>query len=146
MPTRNLARLEQSLTQLAVGQLAGVDLRPHLDIDKELTLSDLGGDTFQTIQKLAPFGQGNPLPTFLSQSVEVVNCYPMGNGGEHLKLRLRQGGTVWNGVGFRLGSHLAEISSPLDIVYNLEVDRWGGGERLRLNLLDFRLSEQPKGS
>jgi len=32
---------------------------------------------------------------------------------------------------------LAEVCSPLDIVYNLEIDRWGGEERLRLNILDF---------
>jgi len=40
-------------------------------------------------------------------------------------------------VGFRLGNYQAEISSSLDIVYNLEIDRWGGEERLRLNILDF---------
>jgi single-stranded-DNA-specific exonuclease len=32
---------------------------------------------------------------------------------------------------------LAEISPYLDIVYNLEIDRWGGREKLRLNILDF---------
>jgi hypothetical protein len=61
----------------------------------------------------------------------------MGNNGEHLRLKIRQGGTVWDGVGFGLGNHLAEASPLLDVVYNLEVDRWGGEERLRLNILDF---------
>jgi len=137
LPTKNLARLKQHLSQLATTQLAGVDLRPRLDIEAEVTLPELGGNTFQTIQQLAPFGQGNPVPTFLSRSVEVFDCRTMGGNGEHLRLRLRQGGMVWEGVGFRLGNYLAEVSSPLDIVYNLEVDRWGGEERLRLNILDF---------
>jgi len=61
----------------------------------------------------------------------------MGSSSEHLRLKLKQGGTVWDGVAFRLGNYLAEVSSPLVIVYNLEVDRWGGEERLRLNILDF---------
>jgi len=137
LPTRNLPRLKQHLSQLAATQLAGIDLRPHLDIDAEVALPDLSGDTFQTIQQLAPFGHGNPVPTFLSRKVEVVDCHAMGSNGEHLRLKLQQGGTVWDSVGFRLGNYLAEVSSPLDIVYNLEVDRWGGGERLRLNILDF---------
>ncbi len=137
LPTRNLPRLHQSLSQIATTQLAGVDLRPKLDIDAEVRLSDLGGDTFPIIQKLAPFGQGNPAPTFLSRRVEVVDCQTMGGNGEHLRLKLRQGGTVWDGVGFRLGTYLTEASSPLDIVYNMEVDRWSGKERLRLNILDF---------
>ena len=137
LPTKNLARLQQILSQLATSQLEGVDLRPHLDIDAEATLPELTGDTFQTIQKLAPFGRGNPAPTFLSRRVEVVNCRTMGNSGEHLRLKLKQGDAVWDGVAFRLGNSLAEISSPLDIVYNLEIDRWRGEETLRLNILDF---------
>jgi len=143
--TKNLARLQQTLLQLATTQLAGVDLRPHLDIDAEVTLPDLAGDTFQAIQQLAPFGQGNPAPTFLSRRVEVIDCQTIGANGEHLRMKLKQDGTVWNGVGFGLGNYLAEVSSPLDIVYNLEVDRWGGEETLRLNILDFvpAISNQP---
>ena len=137
LPTKNLARLQQTLSQLATIQLAGVDLRPRLDIDAEVALPDLGGDIFQTIQQLAPFGHGNPLPTFLSRRVELAHYHTMGSEGEHLRLKLKQGGTIWDGVGFGLGNYLAELSSPLDIVYNLEMDRWGGEERLRLNILDF---------
>ena len=74
MPTRNLPRLQQALQQLATIQLEGVDLRPKLDIDAEVMLSELGGDTFPAMQKLAPFGRGNPVPTFLTRGVEVVDC------------------------------------------------------------------------
>ncbi len=137
LPTKKLPQLEQSLQELATVQLSGVDLCPQLVIDTEVNLRDLSGSTFPAIQQLAPFGQDNAAPTFLSRRVEVVDCRTMGNNGEHVRLKLRQGGTVWDGVGFRLGSYLAELSSPLDIVYNLEVDHWGGGERLRLNILDF---------
>ncbi|MFC2006375.1 single-stranded-DNA-specific exonuclease RecJ, partial [Chloroflexota bacterium] len=137
LPTRNLPRLEQALLQMATTQLDGVDLRPKLDIDAEVKLFDLGGDTFPTIQKLSPFGHSNPSPIFLSRGVEVADCRSMGANGEHLRLKLKQGNLVWDGVGFRLGNYLTETASPLDIVYNLEVDRWGGKERLRLNILDF---------
>jgi single-stranded-DNA-specific exonuclease len=61
----------------------------------------------------------------------------MGNSGEHLRLKLQQGGTLWEGVAFGSANYLDEISSSLDIVYNLEIDRWGGEEKLRLNILDF---------
>jgi len=137
LPTRNLPRLKQRLLELATAQLDGVDLRPRLDIEAEVTLPELGGETFQAIQQLAPFGQGNPVPTFLSRGVKVIDCRPMGNSGEHLRLKLEQGNTAWNGVAFRGGDYLAEVSSLLDIVYNVEMDRWGGGERLRLNIQDF---------
>jgi single-stranded-DNA-specific exonuclease len=137
LPTRNLASLHEALLHLATDQLTGADLRPYLDIDATVALPDLGGDTFQITQQLAPFGRGNPVPTFLSRNVEVINCRTMGNGGEHLRLKLKQGGSVWDSVGFRLGGYITELSSRLDIVYNLEVDRWRGEEKLRLNILDF---------
>ncbi|MFC2048190.1 single-stranded-DNA-specific exonuclease RecJ [Chloroflexota bacterium] len=133
--TRNLPRFQYALLQLATTQLEGVELYPKLDIDTEVTLPNLGGDTFPLIQKLAPFGRGNPAPTFLSRRIEVTDCQGLGNSGEHLKMKLRQGGTIWDGVAFGLANHM--VSSPLDIVYNLEVDRWGGEKRLRLNILDL---------
>jgi single-stranded-DNA-specific exonuclease len=137
LPTKNLPRLKKALLELASAELAKVDLRPSLEIDAEIKLTDLGGDTFPALEKLAPFGRGNPHPTFLSRKVEVIDCWPIGASGEHLKLKLRQDGFVWDGIAFRAGDYLKEIASVMDIVYNLEVDQWRGEERLRLNLLDF---------
>jgi hypothetical protein len=61
----------------------------------------------------------------------------MGNNGNHLRLKLSQEGMKWDAVAFGWGGFLNEVSSPLDIVYNLEADQWQGEERLRLNMLDF---------
>ena len=137
LPTKNLPHLEQQLQQVAATELDGIDLRPKLDIDAQTTLYQLGGATYQAIQELAPFGQGNPLPIFLSRSVEVVNCQAMGNNGEHLRLKLKQNGVTWDAVAFRLGSYLTEVHSVIDIVYNLKLEQWRGQETLRLNILDF---------
>lgn len=146
LPTQNLPRFEETLLDLAATQLREVDLHPSLDIDAEVTLPGLGGDTFQITQQLAPFGRGNPIPTYLSRRVEVIDCRTMGNGGEHLRLKLGQGGTRWDGVAFRQGDCLADVTPALDIVYNLEIDRWQGKETLRLNILDFAPTGQSSKS
>jgi len=142
LPTKNLFRLEQQLVQLAATELAGLDLRPKLDIDAQVTLNELGGSTFQTIQKLAPFGQGNPLPTFLSRNVKVAECLVMGNNGEHLRLKLKQNGITWDAVAFGLGGYLSKAHSAIDVVYNLKLEHWCGEERLRLNILDLAPTNQ----
>jgi single-stranded-DNA-specific exonuclease len=141
LPTRKLPSLKEALLKMATTELAGVDLRPHLDIDAEVRLTELGGDSLPAMQKLAPFGYGNPHPSFLSRRVEVSDCRTMGASGEHLRLKLRQDGVVWDGVAFQAGDYRKEVVSPLDIVYNLEVDHWGGESKLRLNLLDFAPSK-----
>jgi single-stranded-DNA-specific exonuclease len=140
MPTKDLPHLEQELAAFAEEKLSGVELRPHLNIDALVTLNNLAGDTYPTTQLLAPFGHGNPVPSFLSRGVETLERRTMGNAGEHLRLKLRQNGTVWDSVAFRLGNHQAEFAPRIDIVYNLEVDNWGGKKQLRLNILDFKKS------
>jgi single-stranded-DNA-specific exonuclease len=144
MPMKDLPRLEEGLSALVAEQLRGIELRPHLDIDAQVTLRELGGDTYQTTQMLAPFGRDNPVPVFLSRNVELAERRTMGNGGEHLRMKLKQAGTVWDCVAFRLRDHLMEMGPRLDIVYNLEKDHWNGKEQLRLNILDFKKSAQER--
>lgn len=135
--TRDLPHLQEKLLEIAAERLASVDLRPRIDIDAEVRLPAMAGNTFASLQKLAPFGQGNPVPTFLSRKVSVLECRTMGAGGDHLRLRLRQDNAIWDAVAFDMGNSRSEISSLIDIVYSLELDRWNGQERLRLNILDF---------
>jgi single-stranded-DNA-specific exonuclease len=141
MPTKNLPALEKELLALGAEQLKDTELMPHLDIDALVTLPELGGDTYETTQLLAPFGIGNPIPTFMSIGVELLEWRRMGTNGEHLRMKLRQAGTVWDSVAFRLVSHIDELSSTINLVYNLETDNWGGKENLRLNVLDFKASQ-----
>jgi single-stranded-DNA-specific exonuclease len=77
------------------------------------------------------------MPIFLSCGVKVIESRTVGNDGGHLKLKLRDGNTVWKGIGFGLGYLADEISSHLDIVYHLTVDQWGENELLALEILDF---------
>jgi single-stranded-DNA-specific exonuclease len=137
LPSANVAPLRERLVELARQRLADVELHPVLTIDAELPLSALSGDTFKLIERLAPFGVGNPAPTFLARRVKVADYHYVGSGGEHLKLKLQDGKVIWDAIGFGLGNLAPGIASYLDIVYNLGIDRWEGGERLQLNILDF---------
>jgi single-stranded-DNA-specific exonuclease len=137
VPRRNLAQLEERLISLAMDQLGHLELRPEIVIDAELPLTILAGDTFNLIQRLSPFGRGNPQPTFFSRQVEVIECRNFGKRGEWLRLKLRQGNVTWQAVDFESRRAKEEIPSHIDIVYNLEKSRWNGEEVLGLNLRDF---------
>lgn len=112
-----------------------VDLRPVLTIDMALPLSEVSSRTFKQISKLAPFGQANHIPTFLSRGVQIVESKTVGENGEHLKLKIRSGRVIWDAIGFDLGDR--QLASHIDVVYNLEVEQWGGKNSLRLRLLDL---------
>jgi single-stranded-DNA-specific exonuclease len=134
---QNLAQLEERITTLATEQLGHLDLRPEIVIDADVPLSILAGDTFNLMQKLSPFGRGNPQPTFLTRQVEVIECRNFGNQGEWLRLKLKQGNVTWQAVDFKSQRTREEIPSYIDILYNLEKSRWNGEEVLGLNLRDL---------
>lgn len=134
---QNLAQLEDYITRLATDQLGQLDLHPEIVIDAELPLSTFSVETFNLIQKLSPFGRGNPQPTFLTRQVEVIECRNFGNQGAWLRLKLKQGNITWQAVDFESRRTRKEIPSRVDIVYNLEKSRWNGEEVLSLNLRDF---------
>ncbi|MDV2990069.1 MAG: single-stranded-DNA-specific exonuclease RecJ [Dehalogenimonas sp.] len=135
---QDLPELAALLGEIADRELAALDLQPVLQIDAEATLKELGGGLFQMLQSLAPFGEGNRPPLFVSRCVSVPDYRAIGAGGDHLKLRLTQGGVVWEGIAFRQAAEMKKIlPDPLDIVYNLEMDRFNGRETLRLNIVDF---------
>jgi len=133
---QNLAQLEERITGLATDQLGHLDLRPEIVIDADVPLSILVGDTYNLIQKLSPFGRGNPQPTFLTRQVEVIECRNFGNQGEWLRLKLKQGNVTWQAVDFKSQRKPEEIPSHIDIVYNLERTNWNGEDVLSLNLRD----------
>jgi len=134
MPRANMEQLHKRLLEIAE-PLADADLCPTLFIDAEMPLSEISGGIYKLIGKLAPFGQANPVPTLLSRRVKLINSRFIGNNGKHLKLKLRDGPIVWDAIVFNHNEK--QMSSYLDIVYNLEAESWGGREMLRLNIIDF---------
>ena len=138
LKTANLAEFSALISGIAARGLASLDLQPVLSIDAEARLHELGGGMFQMLNRLAPFGEGNRPPLFVTRCVSVTDYRTMGTAGEHLKLRLTQGGATWEAVAFRQAEEIKKIlPSPLDVVYNLELDRYNGRETVRLNIIDF---------
>lgn len=133
----DLAQLEKKLMDLGTSQLSHLDIQPKLTIDAEIPLSTLNGEILNLIQKLTPFGEGNPQPTFLSRGVEVVESHNFGNEGKHLELKLRQNHVTWQAFDFNSQKLAEEIPTHIDIVYQLGKGYWGDEEVLRLNLVDF---------
>jgi single-stranded-DNA-specific exonuclease len=86
---------------------------------------------------MEPVGAGNPMPYFLARDLELLEAKPMGNSGEHMRLRVRNDRGAWSAVGFGLGTREAELTSRLDIVYYWTRDDYLGQPLLGLAVRDF---------
>ena len=134
-----LDALHQQLKEIAAEELAGVELRPTLEIDAEIPLEEVDWAVHALLGQLEPCGMGNPQPVILSRGVEVRNRRTMGSEGKHLKLVVRDGrGASWDAVAFRRGDLLSQIPERVDVAYTLEINEWNHRKRLQLTVRDLR--------
>jgi single-stranded-DNA-specific exonuclease len=140
--TANIPALEDHLIGLAERQLDANQLQPVLAVHAEVDLNTVGWPLLEELQRLEPFGQGNPQPVLMSRAVEVVDARSRGGDGQHLRLLLRKDGETYEAIAFRLG-RLADAlrRRPLiDVAFTLESNEWNGERRLQINVKDFRRS------
>ena len=117
-------------------------MRPKIIIDCEVSPALVAGEIFSFIQSLAPFGEGNPAPAFLTRNARVVDARRVGSDGSHLKLRLHHSGALWDAIAFRQGDKIEVARQGIDLVYTVDLDHWGGAPRLQLKVLDLRPARQ----
>ena len=118
---------------------------PELDIDAEAQLSQLTIQTINELEKLAPFGQGNPRPVMCVSNVKLARSpKTMGKEDRHLDLQLIQQDIKIRAVGFGKGEWVQELSSlaesPFDFAFKPVINDFGGRRKVELHLIDFRPS------
>jgi single-stranded-DNA-specific exonuclease len=136
----NIGMFRQRLSAL-VGEKIGSDgFVRTLCIDGAVMLDDLTFDLMEEIDKMAPFGQGNPEPRLGARRLRVVSSRIVGKS--HLKLKLRQGsGKTIDAIAFdkasllgkqvRDGAQLAAVFTPRVIV-------WNGSRKVELEIRDIK--------
>jgi single-stranded-DNA-specific exonuclease len=87
LPSARVPELRAHLDQYARLRLTPADFEPVLDIDAELDLLQVTPDLFQALERLEPFGQGNPEPVFSARAVRMM-APPKILKDKHVKLRL----------------------------------------------------------
>jgi single-stranded-DNA-specific exonuclease len=132
---------------MARARLRAEDLIPETEVDAELDLAELNGETMAEIRRLEPYGQGNPEPIFLVRGAQVMSARIVGGNpllGKpgHLKLLLRspQGGRPIDAIGFGMADAPVVQGESIDLLYTPEINMWNGNASLQLRLKDLQIS------
>jgi single-stranded-DNA-specific exonuclease len=141
IPRENLQALRERLTAIARRELAHLSLQPTIKIDAHVRLTSLIGANLQFFHDLAPYGEANPAPVFITKGVKVMDATRVGAQGQHLRLRVKHGGAVWDAMAFGQGDAWHDETDLLDVVYSVGVNQWRGQETLRMVIEDFRPAE-----
>src|SRR5882762_6131049 len=87
LPSNRVAELRQRLDSYARERLTEADFEPTLGIHAELALPQINDALFQSLQRLEPFGVGNPEPIFIARSVKL-SAPPRMIQEKHVSLKL----------------------------------------------------------
>jgi single-stranded-DNA-specific exonuclease len=87
LPAANLPELRTRLDDYARARLTLADFEPTLSFDAELALNQVNPELFNLLQRLEPFGVGNPQPVFAARSVRLM-ASPRIMKDKHVKLKV----------------------------------------------------------
>lgn len=119
-----------------------IDAGPDgLRIDAALPLADLSLHLVEQVQRLAPFGNGNSTPVFLSQGLEIADDRRLGRDGTHRRLVLQDGKGNKQPLIWFHGADVQLPESPLDFAFTLSINEYKGERSLQLGYIDSRASE-----
>ncbi len=112
-----------------------------LDIDGALTPSAVNDDLIDLIERVGPYGQGNPAPRFVFPAHRVKFAKVV--GGVHVRCTLESGdasridAVAFRAVGQPLGDLLAAPGGmPLHVAGSIKRDTWGGRQKIELTIED----------
>ena len=118
----------------AAATLTPDDLIATERIDAIAPGDTLGLELAEELERLKPFGMGNPGVSLLVPAAQLADPRPMGEG-RHVAFSLAAGGARSRCVRFGDGSSLpAEPGEPVDAAVQLEVNRYNGSTEPRLIL------------
>ena len=140
-----LAEFRRGLGKAIEKQLGGVIREePSLQIDAWLELNELNLELANSLERLAPFGAGNPSLILASRDVTMKSVSTLGKTKEHRRLHIEDpsGNTQsilwWNSA----GEELPEEGSRFDIAYSLRASSYRGQKQATLQFEEFRITEE----
>lgn len=136
----NLDELRVRLRKVADEMLKDQDLSAYIDVDAEIPIEDLSNELIEDLEQLAPFGEKNRSPVFVSRNIDITGRMQI-FGNNHLKFLLGEPGRIIEALAFSQGKILDKVdSNHLDFVYTMRKGTFRGEERIEMMLKDIGVS------
>ncbi|WP_053367251.1 single-stranded-DNA-specific exonuclease RecJ [Bacillus sp. FJAT-27245] len=129
------------LNELAAGQMSDEDFVPVLQLDAEISISEVSLPVLEEVLLLAPFGMDNPKPKISVEDVSISTLRRIGSDSSHLKMTLSNGEASLDGIGFGLGPLADHISpsSKISVAGELSINEWNNIRKPQLMLQDIAI-------
>ncbi|RJR41372.1 MAG: single-stranded-DNA-specific exonuclease RecJ [Deltaproteobacteria bacterium] len=126
--------LQDALEEAFIQQVGPEHLKPTLKVDALVQLEELDAQFYHQLERLRPFGPGNPEPVLACAGVECLSSRIVGE--RHLKVQLAQNGCLMEAIAFdRAGAH--PLAGPLEVAFSPRFSFFQGRLHPELRLLDW---------
>ena len=142
LESSNLEKFYQKLLEYAEVNIKE-DALPVLELETELTASDLTPTSYNLQATLEPFGVGNAKPKYLISSLQIASLKPVGQTGQHLQMQFKSSGQFISAICFNASNFVKtlKIGDTVDVAGELLLDEWNGNKRVKLRVIDVKLAQ-----
>jgi single-stranded-DNA-specific exonuclease len=140
----NVDEFARLFARHADGVLEEGDLEPSIRIDAVVDGRELTLAFCEELERMAPFGLGNPAVTLLAVGCELSELGAVGDG-KHLKLAVSADGARSGAIAFGQGGQLDRFRrvGRYDVAFRLAANSWNGTTAPQLQVK--RIFETPDG-
>jgi single-stranded-DNA-specific exonuclease len=116
------------------------NLNNLLEYDAELSSSAINISFINNVYKLQPFGNENPLPTFLFKRFKIIKTTILDNRHISAILKPNIGTTIkticFNCINTNLGNYLLSYKNEINLIAQISLDTWNNKKSVQLNIKD----------
>lgn len=140
-----LDNFRRTINEYARANLTENDMIQTVEADCELDFGEVSVALAKGIQLLEPYGVSNPIPVFVLRGVTINDINGISEG-KHTRLSFGNGRYTLSAMYFSnspesLGVY---VGDKVDVMFNLDLNEWGGRESAQLIVRDLKPSVSEK--
>ncbi len=138
MEAGRIPEFRRALARTVSEMLEGIEDGTGLPIAAYVPLSELSLGLVEQLERLAPFGPGNPSPTLATKHLTLVGQSGMGRKGEHLQLLVEDGLGTQTRVIWWQGTSWSLPEGRFDLAYVVRASDYRGRRQVQIEWVDAR--------
>lgn len=138
---QHLPWLEKAFDETLKKIVSTSDLVRQLAIDKEILLSEVDTRLMKDLERLSPFGQGNPVPLFSTTNLKVAGTpQRLGKQGAHLRFYVSHYQISHQAIAFDMGERQELLQGKsVSLVYTPKWNTFQTPKQIQLEVKDLKI-------
>ena len=138
-----LEEFRQKINEYARENLSESDMVTTVEADCLINFEDVNVSLAKSFQMLEPYGVSNPVPVFIMRGAILTEISGVSDN-KHTKITIGNGRHTLPAMYFSnspssLGLY---VGDRVDLLFNIDINEWGGRESVQLILRDIKPSKQ----